>query len=723
MALNTRLVLAIHNHQPVGNFDHVFEQAYQDSYRLFLDVLEEFPDIPISLHISGSLAEWLDEHHPEYLDRVSRLVSSGQIELLGGAFYEPILAMLSSTDRVGQITAYSQWLADRLQARVRGAWIPERVWEQSMARDISTAGIEYTLLDDFHFRNAGLTDDQLCGYFVTEDEGKLLFVFPDNERLRYLIPFREPRETIDYLRGAAEQHPGAVFVFGDDGEKFGVWPGTKKLVYEEGWLRQFLAAVLENRDWLTTCTLGQAVDNTPPAGKVYLPDASYREMTEWVLPTERLQAYENVRREMNEDPRWPRLSMFIRGGYWRNYKVKYPEANEMYCRMMMISRRLQECLAEGGDVSKLEEAKRELYRGQCNCAYWHGAFGGIYLPHLRNAVYKHLIAADSALEAVSGRTEPWVEGTAGDYDFDARQEIRLASDKFVALIAPAQGGQLYELDIRSIQHNLLATLARRPEAYHDKVLRGSANQNGKMSTMHGEHVQFKQAGLNERLQYDRRPRKSLVDHFYGFETTTDQLARNEATDQGDFAAGVYEARIRRSDNRVQVQMSREGIACGSPLKITKGLTLDSGSNVLEIAYLLENLPSDRELPFAVEFNFAGLPAGADDRYCYRGDRERLGQLGMQDQLTRTSDVGLVDEWLGIDVNLGISREADVFLFPIQTVSQSEGGYELVHQSVVAIPRWRVQADQHGRWSVTMRLTLDTSLAESRAEKVASIATT
>ena len=33
-----RLVLVLHNHQPIGNFDGVFEQAYHDSYLPFLDV-------------------------------------------------------------------------------------------------------------------------------------------------------------------------------------------------------------------------------------------------------------------------------------------------------------------------------------------------------------------------------------------------------------------------------------------------------------------------------------------------------------------------------------------------------------------------------------------------------------------------------------------------------------------------------------------------------------
>ncbi len=187
-----RLVLALHNHQPVGNFDHVFQQAFDDSYRPFLDVFGRYESLKMSLHTSGSLMEWLAAHHPEYVDRLAELVEQGRIEILGGAYFEPILAMIPSRDRIGQIRSYTRWLQNRLGATIRGLWVPERVWEQSFTRDLVDAGIEYTVLDDFHFKCAGLTESQLTGHLLTEDEGRVLSVFPGSERLRYTIPFAEP---------------------------------------------------------------------------------------------------------------------------------------------------------------------------------------------------------------------------------------------------------------------------------------------------------------------------------------------------------------------------------------------------------------------------------------------------------------------------------------------------------------------------------------------------
>jgi 4-alpha-glucanotransferase len=721
MANKIRFCLVLHNHQPVGNFDYVFEDAYRDSYLPFVEVLEGYPELPIGLHISGPLAEWLDARYPDYLDRIGRLVARGQIEVVGGGFYEPILTMIPSRDRVGQIRKYSEWLEQRLGGQVRGAWIAERVWEQSLVRDLVRAGIRYTVIDDFHFKAAGLTDQQLAGYYLTEDDGRVLSVFPGSERLRYLIPFGQPHETIEYLRAIAERQPDAVVVFGDDGEKFGTWPETHKHVYQDGWLRRFLDLLLANREWIEICTPSAVLQNTTPLGTIYLPDASYREMTEWVLPPERLVEYEDARHQFEDDPRWAQVAPFVRGGFWRNFKVRYPEANEMYARMMMVSRRLNELVEAGTSGELVDHARTELYRGQCNCPYWHGAFGGIYLPHLRNTIYNHLIAAENLLDQATGRAAaPWVEATVGDYNFDAHQEVRLAGNRLVALVAPASGGMLYELDVRTICHNLLGTLARRPEAYHRKVAAGaSANSDGAAS-IH-ERVVFKQEGLDRQLQYDAHLRKSLIDHFFDNDVSLEAVAAGAAMERGDFVHGIYEARIRRKPERIQVQMRRKGNAWGIPLEIIKGVTLEAGSSTLEIAYQIEGLPPDAVLHLAVELNFAGMPAGADDRYFHDCHGNRHGQLGSRLELCDLFELALTDEWLGLDVSLSANRATSFWAFPVQTVSQSEGGFELVHQSVVVMPHWLVQPDEQGRWSVRLQLHTDTTLAESRMEQHAVVA--
>ena len=699
-----RLCLVLHNHQPIGNFDGVFEAAYQDSYKPFLDVFEPYEKLSVSLHTSGPLMEWLDRNHPEYLDRVANLVAAGRIEIVGGAFYEPILTMIPSRDRRGQITSYTDWLTKRLNARIRGMWMPERVWESNLTSDLAASEIEYTVLDDYHFRAAGLTDDQLHGYYVAEDEGRIVKIFPGSEKLRYLIPFSEPHETIDYLRGLSESHPGAVAVFGDDGEKFGTWPNTKEHVYQNGWLRSFFDQLSQNSDWLATTTLTEAVTRTISVGKIYLPDASYREMTEWALPVQQQNDFDQVVHDLETDERWPRVQPFLRGGFWRNFKVKYPETNEMYARMMFVSSLVQQAEQEGCDPAAIAEARDWLYRGQCNCSYWHGAFGGVYLPHLRNAVYQSLIKAEKVIDGVMRNTSHWIEALVDDYTFDTRREIRLGNEQMIAWISPYDGGQIYELDLLDIEHNLLATIQRRAESYHQKVLKGQDTNSDDTASIH-DRIVFKQDNLDQHLGYDLRLRKMLVDHFWDEHETLANVAGAKSLDRGDFSEGVYQATIRRNPDRIQVMLTRDGNVWGVPLKITKGITMSPQNNQIEIAYQLDGIPEGQLLHFGIEFNFAGMPDGQDDRY-FEQSGEIIGQLGESLELESTNELKLVDKWLGLKVDLQLASPSNVWAFPIQTVSQSESGFELVHQSVVVQPHWIIRGDATGRWTTKMTLGLE-----------------
>ena len=699
-----RLCLVLHNHQPIGNFDGVFEAAYQDSYKPFLDVFEPYDKLSVSLHTSGPLMEWLARNHPEYLDRVANLVAAGRIEIVGGAFYEPILTMIPSRDRRGQITSYTDWLTKRLNARIRGMWMPERVWESNLTSDLAASEIEYTVLDDYHFRAAGLTDDQLHGYYVAEDEGRIVKIFPGSEKLRYLIPFSEPHETIDYLRGLSESHPGAVAVFGDDGEKFGTWPNTKEHVYQNGWLRSFFDQLSQNSDWLATTTLTEAVTRTISVGKIYLPDASYREMTEWALPVQQQNDFDQMVHDLETDERWPRVQPFLRGGFWRNFKVKYPETNEMYARMMFVSSLVQQAEQEGCDPAAIAEARDLLYRGQCNCSYWHGAFGGVYLPHLRNAVYQSLIKAEKVIDGVMRKSSHWIEALVDDYTFDTRREIRLGNEQLIAWISPYDGGQIYELDLLDIEHNLLATIQRRAESYHQKVLKGQNTNTDDTASIH-DRVVFKQDNLDQHLGYDLRLRKMLVDHFWDEHETLANVAGAKSLDRGDFSEGVYQATIRRNPDRIQVMLTRDGNVWGVPLKITKGITMSPQSDQIEIAYQLDGIPEGQLLHFGIEFNFAGMPDGQDDRY-FEQSGEIIGQLGESLELESTNELKLVDKWLGLKVDLQLASPSNVWAFPIRTVSQSESGFELVHQSVVVQPHWIIRGDSTGRWTTKMTLGLE-----------------
>jgi alpha-amylase len=434
-------------------------------------------------------------------------------------------------------------------------------------------------------------------------------------------------------------------------------------------------------------------------------------MTEWALPASRLAAYQEAMRRLGSNVAAERLKPFLRsGGSWRNFKVKYPESDEMYARMTGLSHRL--AAAEErveADPDYLDVARQELYRGQCNCPYWHGAFGGLYLPHLRNAVYRHLIAADNALDDAEGRIGRRAGIEVADFNFDARQEVRLENDRLIAFVRPALGGHVYELDVRQALTNVLATLDRRPETYHAAIAAaatGAAAGHPDRTASIPDRVVMKQEGLERLLVYDRTPRKALVDHFFPAELALDDLIAGSDLERGDFVAGTYMSRVHRGADRVALMMDRPGWADGHAIHLRKTIALGAGSPVLDVHYILEELPLDVRLHFAIEFNLAAMAGNARDRYYADESGKQLGLLAARLDLPRSRGLTLTDEWLDLSIGLEWSSPAGLWCFPIETVSQSESGYEGVYQSSAVIPHWVVRADEARQWEVRIRWTFD-----------------
>ena len=134
------LTLVLHNHQPVGNFGFVFEECYQQSYGPMLDALERHPGVRLGLHYTGPLLDWFKAERPEVIERLRALVERNQVEVLGGGYYEPVLASLREDDRVGQLTKMADEIESRVGRRPGGAWLAERVWEPDVPKALAKAG-------------------------------------------------------------------------------------------------------------------------------------------------------------------------------------------------------------------------------------------------------------------------------------------------------------------------------------------------------------------------------------------------------------------------------------------------------------------------------------------------------------------------------------------------------------------------------------------------------
>ncbi|MGI9090034.1 MAG: alpha-amylase/4-alpha-glucanotransferase domain-containing protein [Gemmatimonadaceae bacterium] len=450
-----RFTFGVHLHQPVGNFDSVFEEHVAEVYLPFLQRLVERDLFPIALHISGPLLEWMETHDARYLDLLGPLVTEGKVELLLAGMYEPVLVALPREDRIEQIVWMREALRRRFGVDARGLWLTERVWEPGLAADLADAGVQFALVDDHHFAVVGFPPEQLHAPFWTESGGKRVALFPIDAKLRYLIPFHTPEETATYLRGLrAAGHRLAVLA--DDGEKFGGWPGTRELVYGNGWLDRFIETLqgLAVDGEVVLSTFADALADVPSGGLAYLPAASYREMETWSLPSAAAARLEQLEEDLGAARIAGPDGALLRGGHWRNFQVKYVESNRMHKKMLALS---QLCRRRGDPAA----ARLAVGRGQCNDAYWHGVFGGLYLPHLRQGVWRELARAEALL-----RADESLEYEVLDLDYDGASEVWVHSRHFSAVVSPARGGAIEELTQFATGLNYADTLTRRRESYH-----------------------------------------------------------------------------------------------------------------------------------------------------------------------------------------------------------------------------------------------------------------
>jgi alpha-amylase len=719
------LALAFHNHQPVGNFGWVFADVYEQAYRPMVDALDRHPGVRLALHYTGPLLDWMRAERPEFLERLRALVDRGQVELLGGGYYEPVLASLPERDRVGQLAKMADEVERISGRRPRGAWLAERVWEPDLPTSLATTGYGWTIVDDNHFRAAAIPEDRHWGPYTTDDQGSLLAVFGTEKGLRYRIPFGEVDDLIAYLRDHATEEGDRVGMMGDDGEKFGSWPTTWEHCWgATRWVDRFFEALEANAAWLTTVTPSEWLDANPPIGRVYLPTASYAEMGEWALPPDESRVFAKLlhRAEATGAPEY----RYLRGGFWRSFQVKYREINDLHKQMLRTSAKV----AAMPDGPAREAALDHLFQGQSNDCYWHGLFGGIYISHMRLATYEHLIAAEDAADAAARAAGAAVDGVrVEDVDLDGIPEVVLATDGQVVAVKPSEGGGIGSWDVRAARHALTAVMRRRPEAAHETLVaheRALAAHGGAPPAHDGvgsihDRVSTKEDGLARLLHYDAYERRSGLVHLLAPGTTPDAFARGDPSEYGDFVDRAFRVEATGSDAaQCWVRLVREGLASTPagdlPVRMTKTIVVggDRRRPTLALEVRVENSGAGPlEATLAVEWATTMLGGGGNPAAYYVIGGERVTHDVVASH-ARLGELRSGNEYVGLDLATQVEPAAETWISAIDTVSNSEAGFERVYQGSVLVFSWPLVLAA-GR-STTVRMEHAIVTARDRAEE-------
>ena len=683
MSAPIRLLLGFHAHQPVGNFAYVIDDAVRRCYRPFLQILEQHPRVRFSLHVSGWLLEQLERSYPDDVARLVEMAARGQVEMIGGGDTEPVLAAIPDRDRRDQLRAMSSRLTALFGQPPRGAWLTERVWESTIVPALHDCGLRFVAVDDYHFLSVGGSGEQLTGYFSTEESGKRLDLFPISERLRYLIPFSPVADVVAALEDFPE---GAAAIYFDDIEKFGVWPDTYEWVYERGWLEDFLRRI-EASPRVMTQTFGAFHQRSRSRGLVYLPTTSYAEMNEWTLPPPSARRLRQLIDRSREHGTLTGDKPMLRGGTWKSFFLKYPESNWMHKRMEQASRRLH-ALPRTLQTSEMRAA---LHRAQANDAYWHGLFGGLYLPFLRRSVFENLADLDAQLDAIVPRPP----SDATDIDLDGRREIALRGGRFFAVVRPHEGGRLCELTDYALLHNFADVLPRRDEEYYDAIRTGVPVGPARPGI----------ASIHERpavphdiepadLEPDRSPRGMFVDAWY---------------DAGGHAGVLV-------DYRGEPVPGQPAATCTAQLD---GLTIEKTYRIERDTLLVRYAIAARRAvagALGVQLDIA-MPSCEGPGGSFVVNGRRLGGFAQPLHLADANALTLDDVELGGRLELAMMPACELKAAPLRTLSRSEYGLEKIMQAATLELSWVIALapGEHAERSVMLRSVTTRPSDQARAD--------
>ena len=678
------LILGNHNHQPVGNFDFVFESAYQKAYKPFLDVLEKYKDIKFNFHYTGSLLLWIEKNHPEHIEKLKNLAKEKRIEIQSGGFYEPIMPSIPDKDKDIQIQKLNNYIKDKFDFIPKGAWIAERVWEPTLVKNLAKNDIKYIMLDDSQFLTTGIDTKNIFGYFITDNENYKLNIFPISQELRYLIPFREVEKSIEYLKSIATEEGDRVVVLHDDGEKYGDWPGTQKWVYEDKWLENFFEALSKEKDIIKTTTYSEYIKKYPPVSKIYIPNGSYEEMLTWVLPAKVQDEFHSKLEELKKSNENEIITRFMRGGFWRNYFSKYSESNRMNKRMIYASNIFDRFKLKR-NKDKIKEDKESaldyLLQGQCNCPYWHGTFGGLYLNNLRHATYSNLIKSTSISEKNIYGENYFIKKNI-DFDMDGRDEVIISSEK-ETLIFHSLSGSLIEWDLKKENPiNLIDTLKRREEAYHISAMRNTNNDNQNEGHVSIHEIAKKvDEKIAKYLVFDKNEKVFGVDHFLNKMPSAEEFQLLQYEENADFFESFYKIIEDKIDKDfAKVIFKRKGKINGKEINLIKKYIVNSKGGFLLEATFENKSGEEIEFIYALENNITLLAGCEKDRY-YTGEDKRISE-----NLSETGEwtgkiFAMTDEaYIKIKILIEAEEETTFLYMPNYTISDAVDKLEMNYQN-------------------------------------------
>ena len=649
------LILGTYSSQPIDLASPDIESIYERSYKPFLKLLYEFSDLPFTLYYAGSIVDWLERTHSEFVDVLSEMVKRRQVEVLGGAYFEPLLPLIPKTDRIGQLERMTTQVRKSFGRRPRGAWIPGGVWEQRIASSLKSGGIEYAFLKDRQ------SDFDVAGEFprpiLTEDQGKNVMIFLVPRELTARLFIDEPTTVIEHLiemrdrwraSVASSQPPVVALMF--DATLHAYRDGARSLE----WYRRFLELVQRQDDWLDVQLPNRILRNRQNGAIRYAAATTLDGLLSWQETIEGARAYH----------RRP-------GRGFRSLLELYPESARLYAKMQHTHLLVNQIR---GDKYRKLTAREALWRGQSHFAYWLNRSGGIYRSSLRKATYAALIEAEKYTRE-RGIFAPAI--TRMDVDLDGQAEVVYQGNALNAYVH-RRGAMLFELDYTERNWNYLDTFQRQPEVFHDESTADAG--------------------------YDDWPRAGFVDHLLEHNHTMADFSRGIRHQICDIAKTAYEVESYEKD-RGRVVFAAEAADRSGLCLLSIRKTYTFADNRIDVTYELRNLGTESiQAQFCCEINlsFHSLDPGRL-RLAVRQGRSRSELRPDPVEEQAVSDLNFHDLHSATSITLVPTERPNLWCFPVAAVGVLGNEPHRFYQSNCAVFRWPLTLGPSDTFSATVSL--------------------
>ena len=424
------VILCASGHLPSGACEAEFESLYNTGIKPLISALNKFPKINMVFHYSGVVLNWIERRHPELFMLLEELLNRKQAELLGGGFYHPVLPLLPLADKIGQIEMLTTYLRKQFGKRPTGCWIPAMAWEQNLVGPLNSCGMNYTFLEEEHFSGSGIRAEEGGTYTpcITEDQGKLIMVFPVAGAMGMELRRKEPLKILDGLLDKLPQNGEEEVIV------FPIAPAEQNSASEDNHpvveYEKFFG-VLSNVDLKVKFTLPSRIyKNLRFLRKNYFSGV-------WIPGHNSGQAVK------------PAIQPTI---HPRQFLVKHPEAGGIYAKMIHVHTLINNQLR--GDKTRKLTALEELWKAQ-DSGIFRLSSPGLFHSPVRKAAYRSLLEAEK-ITREKGKITPSL--SVFDFDLDGEGEYIFQDDKLNCCIK-SRGACVFELDYFPCAWNYLDTMA------------------------------------------------------------------------------------------------------------------------------------------------------------------------------------------------------------------------------------------------------------------------